>query len=236
MICPELRRIVQESSRVARRPDRERPGRGRRGGRRQRPARARRIRRAAPAPLVVYTGTFEAYQGLDLLFAAAALVRAARPDAQCCSSAGRRSRCRARARRPRAAASDAVDLHRASGLLRRSRHSRSGRRARVAPQPWHEHAAEDLSVPALGPADRGHTLLTHTQVLDDDSGHPHGRVAAGVRGRHSGALRIRAMRARVGGRAASSPRRSTATRLYIERRAGRGAPASPVRRRGGGVA
>src|SRR5207245_1054809 len=34
------------------------------------------------APLVVYTGTFEAYQGLDLLFDAMAIVRTARPDAR----------------------------------------------------------------------------------------------------------------------------------------------------------
>jgi len=34
------------------------------------------------APLVVYTGTFEAYQGLDLLFHAMAIVRTARPDAR----------------------------------------------------------------------------------------------------------------------------------------------------------
>jgi glycosyltransferase involved in cell wall biosynthesis len=31
-------------------------------------------------PMVLYTGTFEAYQGLDLLFAAAKVVRASRPD------------------------------------------------------------------------------------------------------------------------------------------------------------
>jgi glycosyltransferase involved in cell wall biosynthesis len=31
-------------------------------------------------PIVLYTGTFEAYQGLDLLFAAAAIVRRTRPD------------------------------------------------------------------------------------------------------------------------------------------------------------
>jgi glycosyltransferase involved in cell wall biosynthesis len=31
-------------------------------------------------PMVLYTGTFEAYQGLDLLFAAAKIVRASRPD------------------------------------------------------------------------------------------------------------------------------------------------------------
>ena len=34
----------------------------------------------ASAPVVLYTGTFEAYQGLDLLFAAAKAVRAERPD------------------------------------------------------------------------------------------------------------------------------------------------------------
>ena len=33
------------------------------------------------APMVLYTGTFEAYQGLDLLFAAAKIVREMRPDA-----------------------------------------------------------------------------------------------------------------------------------------------------------
>jgi glycosyltransferase involved in cell wall biosynthesis len=36
----------------------------------------------ASAPLVVYTGTFEAYQGLDLLFDAMALVAGRRPDAR----------------------------------------------------------------------------------------------------------------------------------------------------------
>jgi glycosyltransferase involved in cell wall biosynthesis len=36
----------------------------------------------AAAPMVLYTGTFEAYQGLDLLFEAAKAVNAARPDAR----------------------------------------------------------------------------------------------------------------------------------------------------------
>jgi glycosyltransferase involved in cell wall biosynthesis len=36
---------------------------------------------SAATPLVVYTGTFEAYQGLDLLFDAMAIVRRDRPDA-----------------------------------------------------------------------------------------------------------------------------------------------------------
>jgi glycosyltransferase involved in cell wall biosynthesis len=36
----------------------------------------------ASAPVILYTGTFEAYQGLDLLFAAATGVLHARPDAR----------------------------------------------------------------------------------------------------------------------------------------------------------
>ena len=36
----------------------------------------------ATTPLVLYTGTFEAYQGLDLLFAAMHAVKQSRPDAR----------------------------------------------------------------------------------------------------------------------------------------------------------
>lgn len=44
---------------------------------------------AASTPLVLYTGTFEAYQGLDLLFAAAAQVVAQRRDARFLLAGGR---------------------------------------------------------------------------------------------------------------------------------------------------
>jgi len=40
-------------------------------------------------PLVLYTGTFEAYQGLDLLFAAMAIVKAERPDARLLLAGGK---------------------------------------------------------------------------------------------------------------------------------------------------
>ena len=43
----------------------------------------------AGTPLIVYTGTFEAYQGLDLLFDAAARVRQTRPDARFLLAGGR---------------------------------------------------------------------------------------------------------------------------------------------------
>jgi glycosyltransferase involved in cell wall biosynthesis len=44
---------------------------------------------ARPVPIVLYTGTFEPYQGLDLLFAAAKLVKAERPDARFVLAGGR---------------------------------------------------------------------------------------------------------------------------------------------------
>ena len=57
------------------------------------PAEAAAIRRslglADAAPVVLYTGTFEAYQGLDLLFDAMAIVGRARPDARLVLAGGR---------------------------------------------------------------------------------------------------------------------------------------------------
>jgi glycosyltransferase involved in cell wall biosynthesis len=41
------------------------------------------------APIVLYTGTFEAYQGLDLLFEAMAVVQRSRPDARLALAGGR---------------------------------------------------------------------------------------------------------------------------------------------------
>jgi len=49
----------------------------------------RSLQLAADAPVVLYTGTFEAYQGLDLLFASMAPVLAARPDARLVLAGGR---------------------------------------------------------------------------------------------------------------------------------------------------
>jgi glycosyltransferase involved in cell wall biosynthesis len=42
-----------------------------------------------PTPIVLYTGTFEAYQGLDLLFDAMAIVTAARPDVRLVLAGGK---------------------------------------------------------------------------------------------------------------------------------------------------
>ena len=100
--------------------------------------------------------TFEAYQGLDLLFAAMAhRARGAARRAACCSPAASRIRssgARAGARRPGSATSTIFAGERpADGDpgVSSTPPTCSSRR-----EPRHEHAAEDLPVPAVGPADR----------------------------------------------------------------------------------
>ena len=62
-------------------------------GDRATPAEAAAVRRAHglgdATPMVLYTGTFEAYQGLDLLFEAMAIVARARPDARLVLAGGK---------------------------------------------------------------------------------------------------------------------------------------------------
>jgi glycosyltransferase involved in cell wall biosynthesis len=49
----------------------------------------RRFSLSSATPLVLYTGTFEAYQGLDLLFEAMAIVRQRRPDVRLLLAGGK---------------------------------------------------------------------------------------------------------------------------------------------------
>ena len=120
-------------------------------------------------PLVLYTGTFEAYQGLDLMFAAARHVAASRPDARFVLAGGRPDQIEAARVQARAAgveeavifagqrpaeeiplfldAADVLVSPRSTGTntpLKIYQYLRSGR-------------------PIVATR-----LLTHTQVLDDD--------------------------------------------------------------------
>jgi glycosyltransferase involved in cell wall biosynthesis len=63
---------------------------------------------AAAAPLVLYTGTFEAYQGLDLLYEAMAIVAAARPDARLLLAGGKADQVSRAREQARAAGIEAV--------------------------------------------------------------------------------------------------------------------------------
>jgi glycosyltransferase involved in cell wall biosynthesis len=125
---------------------------------------------AASTPVVVYTGTFEAYQGLDLLFTAMAVVRRRRPEARLVLAGGRPDQVAEARQQTRAAGVDEVTIF-------------AGERP-AAEIPAYLRAADVL----VSPRSRGTNtplkiyqylrsgkpivatrLLTHTQVLDDDT-------------------------------------------------------------------
>jgi glycosyltransferase involved in cell wall biosynthesis len=124
----------------------------------------------ARTPVVLYTGTFEAYQGLDLLFAAMALVRASRADARLVLAGGKPDQVTAAREQARAAGIGDVTIF-------------------AGERPASEIPAYLLAADVLvSPRSRGTNtplkiyqylrsgkpivatrLLTHTQVLDDDT-------------------------------------------------------------------
>ncbi|MFN7914442.1 MAG: glycosyltransferase [Vicinamibacterales bacterium] len=125
---------------------------------------------AADAPLVLYTGTFEAYQGLDLLFASMAHVKARRSDARLLMAGGKPDQVeKARAQAREAGIADVTIF--------------------AGERPASEIPAYLLACDALvSPRSRGTNtplkiyqylrsgkaivatrLMTHTQVLDDET-------------------------------------------------------------------
>ncbi len=124
---------------------------------------------SADTPIVLYTGTFEAYQGLDLLFASARHVLAARPDARFMLVGGQpdqvaQARAEAEAagvaqgmvfvgQRPSEEIPDFLD---ASDVLVSPRS-----RGTNTPLKIYQYLRAGRPIVAT-------RLLTHTQVLDDD--------------------------------------------------------------------
>jgi glycosyltransferase involved in cell wall biosynthesis len=122
------------------------------------------------APMVLYTGTFEAYQGLDLLFDAMAIVRASRPDARLVLAGGKPDQIARAGERARTAGIEAATVF-------------------AGERPAEEIPAYLLAADVLvSPRSRGTNtplkiyqylrsgkpivatrLLTHTQVLNDDT-------------------------------------------------------------------
>jgi glycosyltransferase involved in cell wall biosynthesis len=125
---------------------------------------------SAETPLVLYTGTFEAYQGLDLLFRSMKLVAEARPDARLLLAGGKPDQVEKARAEARAAGIAAVTIF-------------------AGERPAAEIPAYLLACDALvSPRSRGTNtplkiyqylrsgkaivatrLLTHTQVLSDDT-------------------------------------------------------------------
>ncbi len=121
-------------------------------------------------PVVLYTGTFEAYQGLDLLFAAMAIVRRTRPDARLILAGGRAEQVARAADQARAAgigdvtvfagerpASEIPAYLLAADLLVSPRS-----RGTNTPLKIYQYLRSGKAIVAT-------RLLTHTQVLSDDT-------------------------------------------------------------------
>jgi len=121
-------------------------------------------------PLVLYTGTFEAYQGLDLLFEAMALVHGQRPDARLLLAGGKPDQLARAREQARTAGAEAVTIFAgerpsaeipayllASDVLVSPRS-----RGTNTPLKIYQYLRSGKPIVAT-------RLLTHTQVLDDDT-------------------------------------------------------------------
>ncbi len=220
VICPELRRIVQELQPGAEPVLIENaPGAGDASPCESAPDKVRAALGIAPAaPLVVYTGTFEAYQGLDLLFAAAALVARSHPDVRFLLAGGRPEQIEAARAQAAAAGIDGSVIFTGErpsaeipGLLHAADVLVSPRsRGTNTPLKIYQYLRSGRAIVAT-------RLLTHTQVLDDSvailTGVSPQEFADGI----AGALADPVMAAAVGARAAALAASKYSYDAYLER-------------------
>jgi glycosyltransferase involved in cell wall biosynthesis len=125
---------------------------------------------AVSTPLVLYTGTFEAYQGLDMLFDAMATVRQARPDARLVLAGGRAEQV-TRARE-HAGAAGIADVTIFAGERPASEIPGYLLAADLLVSPRSRGTNTPLKIYQYlrsGKAIVATRLLTHTQVLSDDT-------------------------------------------------------------------
>ena len=138
------------------------------------PEQAAQVRRslglAGASPVVLYTGTFEAYQGLDLLFDAMAIVGRARPDARLVLAGGRPEQVTRARELARAAGIEAITLfagERQAGeipayLLAADVLVSPRSRGTNTPLKIYQYMRSGKPIVAT-------RLLTHTQVLSDQT-------------------------------------------------------------------
>jgi len=124
---------------------------------------------AADAPVVVYTGTFEAYQGLDLLFAAAARVTAERPDVKFVLAGGRPDQIAAARRLVERAGAAAAIVFAGQRPAEEIPHFLDAADVLVSPRSTGTNTPLKIyQYLRSGRPIVATRLLTHTQVLDDD--------------------------------------------------------------------
>jgi glycosyltransferase involved in cell wall biosynthesis len=142
---------------------------------------------SADTPVVLYTGTFEAYQGLDLLFAATALVKAVRPDVRLLVAGGKPDQVARARQQARAAGIEGVTIF--AGERPASEIPAFLLASDVLVSPRSRGTNTPLKVYQYLRAGRpivATRLLTHTQVLDDETailtGATPGEFANGILG------------------------------------------------------
>jgi glycosyltransferase involved in cell wall biosynthesis len=124
----------------------------------------------AGTPMVLYTGTFEAYQGLDLLFEAMAIVQRTRPDARLVLAGGRADQVERARIQARSAGIGAVTVFAGerpaseipSYLLTSNVLVSPRSRGTNTPLKIYQYLRSGKPIVAT-------RLLTHTQVLSDDT-------------------------------------------------------------------
>lgn len=121
------------------------------------------------APIVLYTGTFEAYQGLDLLFAAAARVAASRPDVRFVLAGGRAEQVTAARGQARAAGVEHATIFAGQRPAEEIPAFLDAADVLVSPRSTGTNTPLKIyQYLRSGRAIVATRLLTHTQVLDDE--------------------------------------------------------------------
>jgi glycosyltransferase involved in cell wall biosynthesis len=171
VICPSLLDTVRAVDPTARAVLIENaPGSGEEQATAEAAAAVRRSLGLTQEPMVLYTGTFEAYQGLDLLFAAMAQVKRERPDARLVLAGGKRDQIEAA--RAQAAAAAVEEMTIFAGERRSAEIPAFLRASDVLVSPRSRGTNTPLKIYQYLRAGRpivATRLLTHTQVLSDDT-------------------------------------------------------------------
>jgi len=170
------------------------------------------------APLVLYTGTFEAYQGLDLLFAAMASVQARLPDARLVLAGGKPDQVARAREQAREAGIGEVTIF--AGERPASEIPAYLRAADVLVSPRSRGTNTPLKIYQYlrsGKAIVATRLLTHTQVLDDETAILTDATPAAFADGIVAALRDRARAAAVGQRARRLAETKYSYEAYLDR-------------------
>jgi glycosyltransferase involved in cell wall biosynthesis len=181
-------------------------------------ARVRRALELGNSPMVLYTGTFEAYQGLDLLFDSMAVVRGERPDARLVLAGGKPDQIARAQAQAQAKGIDAVTIFAgerpaseipayllASDVLVSPRS-----RGTNTPLKIYQYLRSGKPIVAT-------RLLTHTQVLSDETAILTGATAHEFAAGIIAALNDPVRSAAVGGRARALANTKYSYEAYLER-------------------